>query len=60
MKHFTTSNILSLEATHSDVRSQRNRGNLRKVKVVLSPDSDLESGWPFSNREMAELQELSL
>lgn len=59
MKHFTTSNILSLGATHPDVGSL-NRGNLRKVKVILSPDSDLESGWPFSNREMAELQKLNL
>lgn len=26
----------------------------------MSPDSDLESGWPFNNREMDELQVLNL
>lgn len=59
MKHFTNSDILSPSATHPDVGTL-NRGNLRKVKVILSSDSDLESGWPFSKRVMAELQKLNL
>lgn len=47
MKEFTNSDILSPLATHTDVETL-NRGNMRKVKVILSPNSDLESGWPFS------------
>lgn len=59
MKHFTNSDILCPLATHPDAGTL-NRGNMRKVKVILSPDSDLESGWPFSKRVMAELQKLNL